>query len=138
MTSPDSYDKPVPIPDDDSRPFFDGARRGQLMLQRCRSCGAWMWPVKPRCIACFAGTLEWAAASGRATLYTYTLIHQPFPGFADELPFNLAVVDLAEGVRMRVNIVGCPNEDIHIGMALQVTFDDITGEVTLPRFRPLG
>lgn len=95
-----------------------------------------MWPVKPRCVVCFADAPEWMPASGRGTLYTYTLIHQRFPGFEHATPYNVAVAELDEGVRMTANIVGCANEDLHIGMPLEVVFDDITDDVTLPRFRP--
>jgi uncharacterized protein len=130
------YTKPVPLPDDASQPYFDGAKRHELMLQRCRQCGAWMWPVKPRCVTCFANAPEWTAAKGRGTLYTYTLVHQPFPGFADEVPYNVAVIELDEGVRMHANVVGCNNHDLRIGMRLEVVFDDVTDEITLPRFRP--
>ena len=76
------YDKPVPRPDHDSQPFFDGTLRGELMLQRCGACGTWMWPVRVRCISCLSDKLTWAAADGTGTLYSYTSVHQVFhPGF---------------------------------------------------------
>ena len=135
--------KPVPIPDEASRPFFDGARRGVLMLRRCQDCGTFMsptggigTPLRPRCVSCFSADLEWAPAGGRATLYSFALMHQVYdPAFADEVPYNIAVVELDEGVRMTTNVVGCANEELLIGMSLEVTFERVSEEVAIPKFR---
>ena len=136
------HSKPVPIPDEASAPFFEGAANGKLMLRRCRACGTFMWPVTrfgstvvARCTSCLSGEVEWAAASGRGTLYTFALMYQPYDS-AFEIPYNLCVVELAEGVRTTtVNVVECPNEDLRIGMELEVVFEDREG-VSLPMFRP--
>ena len=134
-----TYDKPVPERDEASEPFFDGALRGELMLQRCDVCGNWMWPVRVRCTACLSNKLSWAAAAGTGTLYTWTMVHQVFhPGFANEVPYNVALVDLPEGVRMFTNIVGLPDDELQVGMPLVVTFEQITDDVALPKFRPAG
>ena len=110
------YTKPIPRPDAHSQPFFDGTLRGELMLQRCGACSRWMWPVRARCIECFSDDLAWTAASGTGTLYSYTLVHQVFhPGFASEVPYNVAMVDLDEGVRMVTNIVGLPTRSCASG-----------------------
>jgi uncharacterized OB-fold protein len=96
-----------------------------------------MWPVKTRCDNCLQATVTWIQASGKATLYSFTLMHQLLhPGFAKEIPYNLAQVDLAEGLRILTNIVGLRNEELKIGMPLEVTFEDISNEVTLPKFKP--
>jgi uncharacterized OB-fold protein len=138
--------KPVPVPDEESRPFFEGALEGRLMLRRCPACGAFMWPVggigtplRPRCVECFSGKLEWAASSGTGTLYSFVLMHQVYdPAFADDVPYNIAVVELDEGVRMTTNIVGCPNDELEIGMRVEVTFEQLSEQVALPKFRPAG
>jgi len=131
------YQKPLPVPDEASQPFFAGAREERLMIQRCSACGTIMWPVKTRCINCLGPDLAWIQASGQGTLYSFALMHQIYhPGFADEVPYNLAEVDLAEGLRIITNIVGCPNDQLHIGMPLEVTFEAITPEITLPKFKP--
>lgn len=136
------HSKPAPIPDEQSAPFFDGAREGRLMLRRCQECGTHMWPVTrfgtsviPRCTSCLSGDVEWVPASGRGELYTFALMHQPYdPSF--EIPYNLSTVDLEEGVRTTtVNVVGCRNDELRIGMALEVVFED-RGDVSLPMFRP--
>jgi uncharacterized OB-fold protein len=130
------YQKPIPVPDEASQPFFDGARQHVLMLQKCSECGTFMWPVKPRCTHCLSADITWAPASGKGTLYSFALMHQIFhPGFADEAPYNIAEVDLEEGVRIISNII-CPNEQLEIGMPLTVAFEDIGDEVTLPKFLP--
>ncbi|HEY0754554.1 MAG TPA: OB-fold domain-containing protein [Ktedonobacteraceae bacterium] len=132
-----AYQKPIPVPDDASRPFFAGAREHKLMIQRCAACGSAHWPVKSRCSVCFSTQISWVQASGKATLYTFALMHQLYhPGFASELPYNIAEVDLAEGLRVISTIVGCSNADLRIGMPLEVTFEAITDEVSLPKFQP--
>lgn len=130
--------KPVPVPDDISAPFFDGARQGRLMLQHCTGCGQWSFPVRERCPHCFAAKLEWRAASGRGSLYTFTIMHQVMnPGFASSVPYNVAQVDLEEGVRMVSNIVGIDNSRLQPGMALEVVFEDVGESVSIPKFRPV-
>jgi uncharacterized protein len=139
MTEPIEYTKPVPIPDEVSKPFFDGAREHQLMIQQCSTCGAVMWPVQARCNNCLSPTVAWRPSSGRGTLYSFALMHQVYhPGFAGEVPYNIAQVDLEEGLRILTAIVGCSNADLQIGMPLEVTFEAITDEVTLPKFKPIG
>ncbi len=136
-TNTPDIQKPVPIPDEASKPFFDGAREHRLMIQKCSSCGAVMWPVKTRCDNCLQPTVDWIQASGQGTLYSFTLMHQLYhPAFASEVPYNIAQVDLAEGLRILTNIVDCPNADLRIGMPLAVTFEDVSAEVTLPKFKP--
>jgi uncharacterized protein len=135
--------KPVPIPDEESRPFFEGARQGVLLLRRCRACAEFMsptggigTPLRPRCVSCFSAELEWARAGGKGTLYSFALMHQLYdPAFADELPYNVAVVQLDEGVRMTTNVVDCANEDLWIGMRLEVTFERLSEEIAIPKFR---
>lgn len=129
--------KPIPQPDEPSRPFFEGAQRGELMLQHCTACGAYLSPGSRACTECLSEALEWVAASGQATLFTYAVMHQQYhPGFVDALPYNLAVVELAEGPRLNTNVVGIPNDQLRVGMPLQVTFDDVGDGVVLPKFKP--
>ncbi|MBS0641613.1 MAG: Zn-ribbon domain-containing OB-fold protein [Proteobacteria bacterium] len=129
--------KPIPVPDDISAPFFDGARQGRLMLQHCTACSKWSFPVRERCPHCFAPKLEWRAASGRGTLYTFTIMHQVMnPGFASSVPYNVAQVDLEEGVRMVSNVIGISNDALKVGMKLEAVFEDVGENVSLPKFRP--
>ncbi len=129
--------KPVPVPDDRSAPFFAGARDRQLMLQHCSACDRWSFPVRERCPYCFAAALAWRRASGRGTLYTYTIIHQVMhPGFASSAPYNVAQIDLDEGVRMTANVVGVANDALRIGMRLEAVFEEAGDGVSIPKFRP--
>jgi uncharacterized OB-fold protein len=129
--------KPIPVPDEISAPFFNGARDGKLMLQYCSACDGWSFPVRERCPHCFAAKLEWRAASGKGTLYTFAIMHQVMnPGFAGSVPYNVSQIDLAEGVRMISNVVGVDNRDLRIGMQLEAVFDDIGDDIRVPKFRP--
>lgn len=130
--------KPVPVPDEASKPFFDGARAGRLMLQHCAACGKWSFPVRERCPHCLGAPLQWRAASGRGTLYTFAIMHQVMnPGFAADVPYNVSQIDLEEGVRMVCNIVGIANDRLRIGMAVEVVFEDVGEGVSIPKFRPV-
>lgn len=131
------YQKPIPVPDEASQPFFEGTREHRLLIQQCSNCGIVMWPVKARCTNCLGANVHWIQASGKATLYSFVLMHQIYhPGFATEVPYNIAEVDLVEGLRIITNVTGCANDELRIGMPLEVSFDDLTAEVTLPRFKP--
>jgi len=126
--------RPVPVPDEASAPFFEGGARGELMVQRCASCGAFMWPVKPRCVECFSGEVEWTPASGRAELYSFVVVHQRYPGF--EEPYVVATVETPEGIRFNTSIVGVDPGELEIGMPLAVVFEQVSDDVALPKFKP--
>ncbi len=127
--------RPVPVPDEASAPFFAGAARGELMLQHCRACGAFMWPVKTRCVECFSAEVEWAAASGGGELYSFVVVHQRYPGF-DE-PYVLATVVTPEGVRFNTSIDNADPDELRIGMQLTVVFDSVSDDVVVPKFEPV-
>src|SRR3954451_5331664 len=127
--------RPVPVPDEASASFFEGAARGELVLQRCRSCGAFMWPVKSRCVECFSGDLDLEPASGRGALYSSADVPQRYP--ASEDPYVLATVETAEGVRFNTSIVGADADELEIGMPLEVVFEPVSDDVVVPKFKPL-
>lgn len=129
-----SYSKPLPQADAESVEFFEGARRHELMLMRCRSCGAYRLPSRPRCPDCWSTETEWIPASGNATLYSFGLMHQKFPGFEDDVPYQYAVVELDEGPRIVSNVVGVPAHALRIDMPLRAVFDDVADDTTLIRF----
>ena len=134
-----SISKPAPVPDELSAAFFDGARDGKLMLQHCAACGRWSFPIRERCPHCFAAKLSWRQASGRGQLYTFTIMHQVMnPGFATAVPYNVAQVDLAEGVRVTSNVIGVDNNALRIGMTLEAVFEQVADGVHIPKFRPAG
>jgi uncharacterized OB-fold protein len=131
------YAKPLPNISPEMAPFFEAARRHELVVQRCRGCGACRFPAREICSRCLSREADWAPASGRGTVFSFAIMHQVYhPGFADEVPYAIVVVELEEGARMLSNLVGCPVHEIAAGMPVEVVFDDVTPEVTLPKFRP--
>ena len=144
MTTTAAPPKPVPVPDEASAPFFEGALHCELMLLRCRACGTFQSPIayigvplRARCVNCFSGELEWAPSSGKATLYSFVIMHQLYDeAFAAEIPYNIALVETEEGVRLTSQVVDCPNERLEIGMPLEVTFERMSDAVAVPKFRP--
>ena len=133
----DDYKKPLPRIDEESRGYWEALVRHELYFQRCRDCATERFPPRAVCPACLSSATAWVRASGRGTVYSFTVTHQnQAPGFREALPYVLAVVELAEGPRMMTNVVGCAPDDVRIGMAVEIEYDDVTPEVTLAKFRP--
>jgi uncharacterized OB-fold protein len=127
----------LPTPDPSTEPYWEGAARGVLLVKRCGSCGRAHFAPRPFCPHCWSDEVTWEEASGRATLYTYSIVRRnDLPPFADRIPYVAAIVDLEEGVRMTTEVVDCPLEKVEIGMALEVTFRAIDEELYAPVFRP--
>jgi uncharacterized OB-fold protein len=132
-----AYRKPLPRIDEESRGWWEALARHELYFQRCRDCGMRRLYPRALCPACLSSATEWVRASGRGTIYTFTATHQnQAAGFREELPYVLAIVELEEGPRLMTNVVGCAPDAVRIGMPVEVVFDDVTPEVTLPKFRP--
>ena len=129
--------KAVPAPTPETQPYWDGAAAGELRIQRCVDCGEPYFYPRPLCPSCGSGNVEWFTTSGDATLYSYVINHRPAPGFEDEAPYAIAVVQLAEGPRMMTNLVGVPAtpEALLLDMPLRVTFQQ-RGDISLPVFTP--
>lgn len=81
--------------------------------------------------------MRWAKTSGRGELYTYTILHRAYPGWEKEVPYNVSWIKLDEGPLLMSNIVECNNRDLHIGMRVEVVFEDVTEEISLPKFKPV-
>jgi len=133
-----TYAKPLPRVTPDAQPFWDACRAGRWVLPYCRDCGRAHLPPGPVCPFCFADAIEWRAASGRGTISTWTVVHQPwFPAFRDDLPYNVVQVELEEGPRLTANVVGVHHTALRVGMSVRVVFDAVTEDMTLPRFAPV-
>lgn len=129
--------KPLPQPTPEMAPFWEAARQHRLVVQRCRGCGRYRFPARDQCSQCLAREAEWVPVSGRGTVFSYAVMHQVYhPGFAGEVPYALVVIELEEGARLLSNLVGCPVEEVRVGMPVEVVFEDVSPEVTLPKFRP--
>ena len=130
------YAKPLPDITDANRGFWDAARRHELHMQQCDDCGHIRYPVAAICPECLSGDFHWRRLSGRGTVFSYVVFHQVYhPGFKDEVPYNVALIQLEEGPRMFSNVVGVANDAVSVGDAVEVTFETVTEDVTLPRFR---
>jgi hypothetical protein len=133
------YAKPIPMPQGESDFYWEKAKAGELWLRKCNSCNQVYFYPRDISPCCFSKDTSWAQASGKATLYTYGIVHRaPHPGFRDDVPFVTAIVELEEGPLMPTNIVmsGPTPEKLEIGMPLEVVFEDITDKIALPKFRP--
>jgi uncharacterized protein len=128
---------PLPRPYQDTAPYWEAAKAHRLVLQQCTDCGEHQFYPRGVCSHCLSSSVQWRDASGRGTVYSFTVNHRaPHPGYRDQVPFVLAIIELAEGPRMMSHVVDCDPESVTIGMAVTVTFDDVTAEITLPKFRP--
>jgi len=132
------YLKPIPVPSEDSKPYWEGAQRHELRLQRCQECGAFRLPPAPLCPECTALGGEWTKVSGRGKIYSFVIFHRAYhKAFEKDLPYAVAVIELKEGPRLLSNIVGITPDQICCDMPVEVTFEDITPDTTLPKFRPI-
>ena len=128
---------PLPELDELTRPFWTGGAEGELRFLRCQDCGHYMHPPRPRCAACHGERMVPEAVSGRATVATYSINHQPWlPEM--EVPFVVAIVELPEqsGLRLTTNVIGCSPDSVRIGMPVEVVFEQHE-DVWMPFFRPI-
>ncbi|HEX7163662.1 MAG TPA: Zn-ribbon domain-containing OB-fold protein [Trebonia sp.] len=131
--------KPVPEPTRASRPFWEGCKRGELLLPVCGACGRTFFYPRILCPYCGSDDIGWRSATGRGTVYTHTTVRMSFWGdaFADDIPYNVSFIELDEGVRIVSAVVGIPAEEVRIGMPVAVEFEP-RGDYAIPVFRPVG
>lgn len=130
--------RPVPAATTLTDPFWEGTRSGKLLLQRCSDCSVFRWTPQLACPACWSEAYEWVEASGRGTLYSYTVIHRSVDPSRFEAPYVLAVVALEEGPHMLTNLVECDEDEIRMDMSVRVRFERIDDEFTVYPFAPAG
>ena len=132
------YRKPVPVATPESDFFWDKTRKHELWIQKCVDCDTAFFYPRMICPDCLEDKIEWFKTSGKVFLYTYMINHRPPPGFEDEAPYAIAIVQLDEGPRMMTNIVGIENtpENLVLDMPLEVVFQDIVDDMSLPKWRP--
>ncbi len=128
----------LPIVDSESAPFWQAAREGRFLIMHCRSCGRPYFYPRRYCPRCWSDETEWREASGRGTVYTYSIVRQnPAPPFSDWCPYAVVLVDLEEGVRVMANWDRTVElEQLAVGAPVRVVFEKITEEISLPRVRP--
>jgi uncharacterized OB-fold protein len=129
-------DRPLPVPDALTGPYWKSVQERRLDLPRCTGCGKFHFYPRATCPHCGSGNLEWKTVSGRATVYSYTVVYRaPGPAFAAEVPYVVATLTLEEGPHLMSNVVGCPSDTVRIGMPVKVDFRELEGTL-LPVFRP--
>ncbi|MFI5865265.1 Zn-ribbon domain-containing OB-fold protein [Streptomyces sp. NPDC051546] len=130
----------LPEIDDFTRPYWDAAAQGRLLLRRCGECGKAHHYPREFCPACWAGEdrVTWETASGQATLYTWSVIHRnDLPPFGERVPYVAAVVELEEGPRMMTEVVdGTGESSLRVGMELEVTFREAAEGIWVAVFAP--
>ena len=127
--------RPRPALTEDNSFFFEGAKQGKLLVQRCSSCGVLRHPPRPACAQCRSFEWDTVEAAGTGTIYSYVVVHHPqVPAF--DYPLPIAVVELAEGTRLVADVIGVAADAVRIGMPVAVEFVAVDDELTLPMFRP--
>ena len=133
------YAKPLPEIQPFTRPFWEGTRQHQLLVQHCNACDANIFYPRRECPECWSKDLGWIKSSGRAKVYTFSVTYEGVEQmFVEDLPIILAWVDLPEGIRLQTNLLDCDPEAVEIGMEVEVVFKYVTDEITLPFFAPVG
>jgi len=131
------YTKPLPVVNDLNKPHWEGAKRHEFLIQKCGDCSHTWFPPFPTCTKCLSTNVNWVNTSGKGNVFSFIVYHQGWlPGYKEDLPYNCAIIELEEGVRFINNLVDMDNKDIKVGMPVQVTFEDINPEVTIPHFKP--
>jgi uncharacterized OB-fold protein len=134
-----AYTKPLPVINEETKPYWDYCKQHELRMQRCSDCSHIRFPISFVCPQCHSLQAEWVKLSGLGTVYSFTIYRVAYhPAFKDDIPYVVAIIQLAEGPRMESNIIGCKVEDVRIDMPVTVSFDDVTPEISLPKFKPVA
>ena len=134
------YKKPVPIPTAEQKPFWEYCRKHELRMQKCPWCGYIRHPASIICPDCQSSAeAEWVKLSGKGKVFSFVIFQYAYSKtFANDIPYAVASIELEEGPRMMGNIIGCKAQNIKIGIPVEVHFEDITDEFTLPKFKPVA
>lgn len=134
----DEPNKPAPEVNPWAKPFWEAARENRLIIQKCADCSQHVFYPRMLCPQCFSKNLQWVEASGRGTIYSYTVVMNNSPSvFIKDIPYVVALIKLEEGVQMLSNIVECDSEEVRCDMPVEVTFEKLNEDFTLPKFRPM-
>ncbi|MCC6763254.1 MAG: Zn-ribbon domain-containing OB-fold protein [Deltaproteobacteria bacterium] len=136
MSAGPTIPRPLPEHEGDLAPFLAAAREHRLVVQRCDGCGMLRFPPRELCSGCLSTAASWREVSGRGEIFSFNVMHQVYhPAFAREVPYAVVVIKLAEGPKITSNLVNYPVDRIRIGMPVEVVFEDVSADVTLPKFR---
>lgn len=132
------YSYPVPAPDVDTAGFWEGAKKHELRIQQCASCKRFRHPSRKSCADCHSEESQWVKVSGKGKIFSSIQVFQPvLPMWREDVPYNIVEVELedAPGIVVTGNVPEMKEEYVEVGMPVEVFFEDVTGEVTLPRWR---
>ena len=131
------YNKPLPIPDPVTKPFWDSLKAHAIQLQRCGGCNRFIYYPRAVCPGCLSDDLAWTSVSGYGVVHAFTIPNR-HPNRAFQPPYVVALIELDEGVRVMSNLIDVDPtpEAVKIGMPVEIVYDDVADEITLPRFRP--
>jgi len=131
-----TYNRPLPRRRGMAADFYQFCKQHELCFQRCTDCSAWRHVPRDMCAKCGSLNWEWTKSSGKGKLFSWTTVRQPMlPQFADLVPYSPVVIEMDEGVRLVSWLIDVPPEELRLGLPVEVVFDDVTPEVTLPKFR---
>ena len=129
--------RPIPQITPELRPFFEASKQGQLVVQKCGNCATLRFPPRRICSNCLSREASWAPVSGEGEVYSFIVMHRVYhPAFATQVPYAVAMVKLKEGAKLISNVIGINPHEIKCGMPVEVSFEKLDEEVTLPMFRP--
>ncbi|MBW2310052.1 MAG: Zn-ribbon domain-containing OB-fold protein [Deltaproteobacteria bacterium] len=133
-----SNGRPLPKPNADTASFWEGCQRQELRFQKCLQCGTVRWPPSIICPRCHSMDTQWIVACGRGVIYTYVVYHVAFhKAFQGDLPYVTAVVELGEGPHILSNIVNCAPHELRCDMPVEVVWEKVIRQFTLPKFKPV-
>ncbi len=139
MTTQQPYRRPLPVSQPEYDFYWEKAKAHELWIMHCDDCNKAYFYPRPICPLCFSRNTRWMQSSGKGSLLAFAIVHRaPTPAFADMVPFVTAIVELEDGARFPTNLVQVePDQSkIKVGMPVEVVFDDVTENVTLPKFKP--
>jgi len=129
----------LPVPTPETAPYWEACHDHRLLIQKCADCGKYQFYPRSICSHCTSTNIIWVEAAGCGTVISYTIMHRAISeGYAKTGPRVLALIRLEEDVQMMSNIVECDPEQVKIGMAVEVTFEDWSDEISMPMYRPAG
>ena len=133
------YDKPLPLIDEENTPYWEYCKKHELRLQKCTECGLIRSRISVICPNCNSMESEWVKLSGEGKVFSFIIYHRAFhPAYANDIPYNVAIIELNEGPRIQSNVTDCDVNEIKIDMPVEVYFDDVSEDISLPKFRPIS
>jgi uncharacterized OB-fold protein len=133
------YNKPLPRGEDYNGEFYQFCKQHELRFQCCSTCGTWRHMPRESCPACKSFEWTWERSSGKGRVFSWTVVHRALhPGFSEDLPYAVVIIELDEGVRIVSHVVGLAPDALQLDLPVAVVFEDVTPEVTLPKFRPIA